>query len=516
MRQPIPHGHITKKLRLIAGIIFLLGVTMIGLLAATILLVNYNIDQTAARSKQLAIENVNILLQAQQKFSLPEGTSYVPTTLDDATLVNVVAKNQPSVVRIVTIYCADITLSSIRATANFADSCSGRVGSGSIISSDGYIASSGHVVSVTPEKSLIESLTEPDDVNRYINYLVVSRLLTITEANALRKGLNAESLDALSALEATSDLIPDDQINAANVTVKHAVQLSNQPVNILESGSRLALEYTDTVVKAKLIDLDYDQASSDAALTTGEFTTSDVALLKVTGSFPYITLGSIDTVKAGDQLTAIGFPSAIDGVDSELTQAVPSITQGKVTEIRFDAAENPRKIIGTTVPIGQGNSGGPALNDAGEQIGLNTYSILECPDLKCYGDGQVRDIADLKALLKKNDITLKTGGVIDDWSKGLTAYVKGNYSDALTYFTKVKTEYPANYLVTPFLNVASQQVGTDTDASSSYQAQGLVTIALIVLAGLIVIITIILLGLIIIFTRKYHRDMRRQAASENA
>lgn len=516
MHEPIPHGHITKKLRIILGIIFLLGVVMIGLLASTILLVNYNIDQTAARSKQLAIENVNILLQAQQKFSLPEGTSYTPTTLDDETLVNVVAKNQPSVVRIVTVYCADITLNSSLVTAYFVDNCSGRVGSGSLISSDGYIASSGHVVSVTPGKSLVASLTDSDDIDRYLDYLVTSRLLSTSKANTIKKGLNAESAEAQASLDATSNLIPDGQINADDVTIEYAVQLSNQPAAIVELGDRIALKYTETVVKANLIDLNYDQASSDAALTTGEFTSSDVALLKAIGSFPYISLGSIDTVKVGDQLTAIGFPSAIDGVDSKLTQAVPSITQGEVTEIRFDAAENPRKIIGTTVPIGQGNSGGPAINDAGEQIGINTYSVLECPDLKCYGDGQVRDIADLKALLVKNNITLKTGGIVDDWSKGLTAYVKGNYADALTYFTKVQAEYPANYLATPLLNVASQQVGTATDASSSYQAQGLVVIALVVLIGLIVIGATILTGLIIIFTAKYHREMRRQAMSENA
>jgi S1-C subfamily serine protease len=516
MRQPIPHGHITKKLRVILGVIFLLGVLMVGLLTATVLLVNYNIDQTAARSKQLAIDNVNILLQAQQKFSLPEGTSYVPTTLDDETLVNVIAKNQPSVVRIVTLYCADITLNSSRAVANFADTCSGKVGSGSIISSDGYIATSGHVVSATAAKALVQSLTDIKDIDRYLDYLVVSRLLTAFDASTIYEASLTEDDDAKTLLYATSDLIPADQINAANSSTEYAVQLSNQPIVITTLSSRLSLEYTDTVVNAKLVDIDYDQVSSDAGLTTGEFTTSDVALLKATGSFPYITLGTIDNVKVGDQLTAIGFPSAVDGVDNKLTQAIPSITQGRVTDIRFDAAQNARKIIGTTVPIGQGSSGGPALNDAGEQIGLNTYGILECPDLKCYGDGQVRDIADLKALIKKNNITLKTGGISEDWANGLTAYVKGNYADALQYLTQVQAEYPANYLVTALLNVASQQVGTATDVSSSYQAQGLVTIALVVLTGLIVIVVIILTGLIIIFTTKYHREMRRQAMSESA
>jgi S1-C subfamily serine protease len=509
MSTPIPHGHITKKLHLSLLIIVGLGIVMLGLLSATIGLVNYNIEQTAIRSKELAIRNVTILLQAQQKFALPEDTSYTPTTLDDATLVTVIAKNQPSVIRLATIHCADITLVSGKVTANFADSCSGRVGTGSFISSDGYIASSGHVVSLTSAKSLVNSLTDTDDIARYLNYLVSARLISARDATNIKTGVNNEDPDAQAAFEASADLIPLDQVNAANATTQYAVQLSNKPIAIDKSANRLSFEYTDTVIKATLVDQDYDEASSDLALTTGQFASSDVALLKAKGSFPYISLGSIDNVKVGDQLTAIGFPAAINGVSSELTQSVPSITQGNVKDVRFDSSDKVRKIIGTSVPIGQGNSGGPALNDAGEQIGLNTYGIIECPDLHCYGDGQVRDIADLKALLIKNDITLETGGVIDDWTKALTAYTKGNYSDALTYLTKVQDEYPANYLVGSLLNVARQQVGSTTDTSTSYQAQGLVAIALAVLSVSMVLVTIILVSLIIILTQKHHRDMRK-------
>ena len=510
MKASIPHGHITKKLRRSLIIIIGLGIIMTALLGSSIFLINYNIDQTAIRSKQIAISNFNALLQAQQKFALPEDTSYVPTALDDATLVNVIAKNQPSVVRIVTIYCADITLTSSRATANFTDTCTGKVGSGSFISSDGYIATNGHVTTIMPANAVVDSLATSEDISKYLDYLVSSRLISFHDGAVIKNGFNNQNAEAQQWLEATIDLIPTAQVSAVNDTINYAIQLSNNPVRIDRSGDRLVLEYGDTVVKASLIDQDYDQLTSDQALTTGEFTSSDVALLKASGSFPYISLGNIDKLKIGDQLTAIGFPTSVSGVSSDLTQKVPSITQGKVTAITNDAPVDGRKLIATTVQIGQGNSGGPALNDAGQQIGLNTYSALECPDLKCTGDGQVRDIADIKALLTKHNITLKTGGVSDDWARGLDAYVKGNYTDALKYFTKVQDEYPANYLVPSLLSVAKQQVGSQTDASMSYQAQGLVVIALIVLAALIPTIAVILIILIVIFTKRYHRQMRNQ------
>lgn len=518
MLKPIPHGHISKRLRRSLLVIIGLGLIMAGLLSATVGLVKYNIAQTAEQSKAIAIKNVNILLQAQQKFSLPEKTSYTPSVLDDKTLVDVIAQNQPSVVRIATVFCADVTLSSKYAVANFTDTCSGHVGSGSFISSDGYIATSGHVVSIPPVQALVEGVsTSPVATDRYLGYLVASRLIPQSRANTIKKNITNKTDSSQADLVETADLIPADQVNSANDTTEYAIQLSNQPISLDTTGNRVAITYTDMVIKAKYVDENYDRVSSDQGLTTGQFTSSDVALLKATGSFPYIKLGSIDALKPGDQLTAIGYPSQIQGVDSELTQTVPSITQGLIKNISYDSQAHERKIISTTVPIGQGNSGGPALNDRGEEIGLNTYSAIECPDLKCYGDGLVRDVADLKALIAKNAIVLKFGGVTDDWTKALSSYVKGNYSDALNHLTKVHDEYPANYLVGSLLNVAKQQVGSATDTSSSYQAQGLVEIAMVVLVVSIVVVTILMTGLIIIFTIHFHvKSWRTDVPSKSA
>lgn len=504
MLTPVPHGHISRRLRRSLVVILGFGLIMIGLLTATVTLVRYNIEQTAEVSKKKAVEDLNILLQAQQKFSLPEGTSYTPTTLDQKTLVTVIAKNQPSVVRIATVYCADITLTSSYAISNYADTCTGHVGSGSFISNDGYIATSGHVVSVDPAQALVESLTSSEQITRYLNYMIASRLITYTQANSIKIGVAADDAKSKIALLNTADLIPDDQINVANATTQYAVQLSKTPISLDTSGNRAELVYGGTVIKASYVDENFDRDSSEKGLTTGQFAASDVALLKANGSFPHVTLGNIDSLQPGDQLTAIGFPAQIDGVDSELTQTVPSITQGVVKAINYDSLTHERKIISTTVPIGQGNSGGPAFDDDGQEIGLNTYSAIECADLKCYGEGSVRDVADLKALLAKNNITLKTGGIIDDWTNALDAYTKGNYQDALTHFTKVQEEYPANYLVGSFVNVARQQVGSETDTSTSYQAQELVSIALAFLIGLIAVVTIILTGLIIAFTIHFH------------
>ena len=483
------------------------GLIALTLLTSIIIVVSNKISSDAAKIEQTALTGVSTLLHTQAGFVLPSDTSNVPQRLDDATLVNVIAKNQPAVVRILTVYCADITLASGTVSLEVKDSCSAGVGSGSIISSDGYIATNGHVATISPKQALLDSLTSSEEIQRYLNYLVVAGLLSSAKATVIQTGVANDASGASDALNATIALIPLTTVTATNVDLQHAIQLGNEPVRLDSGGSRLAITYTSTIVRASLVDQDFDQEAAGQSLLTGQFTTSDVALLKMKGDYPYLRLGNSSSVQVGDQLTAIGFPAFIDNsVSTNQWQTVPSITQGKVTDIIADATSNGRKIIDTSVPIAQGESGGPSLNDAGEQIGLNTYSALKCKDLKCFGNGLVRDIADLKVLLKKNNITLATGGVTDDWSRGLTAYTSGNYTEALTAFKKVQDEYPPNYLVSPLAQLAREQTGSSTDISASFQARTVTMTLLTIAGGTLLVLIVTIIGLIIHFTRKHHRE----------
>jgi S1-C subfamily serine protease len=446
-------------------------------------------------------------------FSLPESTSYVPNTLDSSTLV-AIAKNQPAVVRIVTVYCADVTLSSRYGTFALPDSCSGGVGSGSFISSDGYIATNGHVVSVTPKQALIASVVEQDKINDYLDYLLKSKLLPSAQAKALVDGLNSGDSGAIDALTATIDAVPIDSVSASRPEVQYAVQISNEPVRVDRTGRRISVNLTDSVIAATLVDQNFDANVADSELASGSFTSSDVALLKATGSFPYVDLGAIESVAPGSQLTAIGFPAFIDGsVDTTQWQTVPSITQGKVQSVQTDADINGRNILTTSVPIAQGNSGGPAFNDQGKQIGINTYSDIQCPDLQCFGDGLVRDIADLQALIVKNNITLKKGGVTEEWHRAIDAYRMGDYQAALASFSVVQTDYPANYLVATYArdartHVANQSIG------SLYQRSSVTTIVSIIIAVLSCVV-IAAAAILVVYYAHRRRQFAKRRRSES-
>lgn len=90
---------------------------------------------------------------------------------------------------------------------------------------------------------------------------------------------------------------------------------------------------------------------------------SDVALLKIDSSsnFPYLKMGRSADVKAGQWVVAIGSPR---GLEDSVSFGIVSNTSRDISlyypSIQMDAAVNP------------GNSGGPAINMAGEVIGINS------------------------------------------------------------------------------------------------------------------------------------------------
>lgn len=455
------------------GMRVVIAIGLITAVLATFSLVYANISIGLQRS-----HNQSTMLY-KNTFTLPENTSNVPADLDSNTLIDVIAKNQPAVVRVLTVYCSDIELRSGDASFTVTDACTGGVGSGSLISSDGYIATNGHVVTVSLKQALESGLSDSETVTRFLQYIVDSTSLSPRNARLIADAVGSGSEDGYAALLTLLSRIDPNTIKAIDAEYQYVIQLSNEPVRVSEKDNRIVADINDTVVSAKLIDKDFDDTTVETSLQTGQFSSSDVAVLKIEGeSYPYVTLGSIKDVNVNDQLTAIGFPAFIDNsINTANWQTVPSITQGSIDDSISDADSGGREILLTSVPIAQGNSGGPAFNDAGMQIGINTYSDIECADLQCFGDGVIRDAADLTALIDKNNITLKNEGVTSDWHQALDAYRAGEYQKALTLFQKVQTQYPANYLVSPLLLETRKRVGTSTDISSLLQLRATIAMA---------------------------------------
>ena len=106
-----------------------------------------------------------------------------------------------------------------------------------------------------------------------------------------------------------------------------------------------------------------DRRELDATVV-GSDERTDVALLKVTGgNFPSLSTGSVDQLRVGEPVLAIGSPFGFD------YSASAGIVSAKMRNMMGETAV---PFIQTDVALNPGNSGGPLFNQRGEVVGVNS------------------------------------------------------------------------------------------------------------------------------------------------
>ena len=468
-------------------------------------------------SSQLSFkQGLQRVLAAVTGDTLDKEYSNTPFDIDPESVFKVILKNQPSVVRIATIACADIELPAILSqnSTTLKGACVAGTGSGSIVTEDGYIATNGHVVDVPKDylpAYVGNSMTVEQSQARFneiSEYLVKEGLLSKQAYTNLFKDYDSKKIDGYQLISAFMQLVPKN-VKLSNDETKHYAQTSTKAMKLETVNNRLVVKSDSTIKEAKYIGQDFQNNGGVVGLTPDSKGT-DVALLKIEGKYPSTKLGSIKSVSNGSEITAIGYPVFVDdGLTTKSDKTKPTITQGKVIEIGTIDSKN---LIATSVPISAGNSGGPAFNKDGSQIGLNTYGNIKCPDANCFGDGIVRDIADLTQLAEKNNIKLsETSSISSEWAKGLDAYLLSNFKGAVKSFNTVQKEYPALYLAASMEKLSQSKVGSPGDKSSEFEsASNLKIIGLI--AGVIVIFSGSTLGFFLLRgSHKKNKQLNAQA-----
>ena len=118
------------------------------------------------------------------------------------------------------------------------------------------------------------------------------------------------------------------------------------------------------VQNSKSVTITMDNGKVLDAKVVGTDPKTDLALLKVdqTGDYPYVTLAK-ETPKIGDWVVAIGNPYGLGG----------TVTAGIVSAEGRNIGDGPYdRFLQIDAPINKGNSGGPAFNEEGQVVGVNT------------------------------------------------------------------------------------------------------------------------------------------------
>ncbi|MDB5179486.1 MAG: hypothetical protein JWN12_118 [Candidatus Saccharibacteria bacterium] len=390
----------------------------------------------------------------------------------------VAALYSPAVVKIYNAYCMDI---SIDGKAYGTDYCSAASGSGFFLSQDGYLATNGHVASVTPLDLVIT-----DALSQYVNkgepkYL--DYLLSLTTLKSSNIPASATPTQVIGLMVDAMYKLDPTRFTATNDVENLLVQVTSKNPDITallqDTKDRTAYTAADTtVLKANLVAADY--RANDGY---DGFKASDVAIIKVDGkNFPIVKLGSISTAVQGSDLSILGYPgNASDNGIVDSTSSEVTLTTGKVSSIK-NASGSDKKLIETDTTIGHGNSGGPALANNGEVVGIATYTA----DGSGSGNSvfnYIRDIKDLIDLASARNITFDTKSATQAaWQEGIANFYTSHYSKALKNFAVVENLYPNDSKVASFTAAAQKNIADGKDVID-FPLIPVIIIAVIGLAG---------------------------------
>ena len=455
-----------------------------------------------AKDEVQAADNASNSTQENASKS-PKSSYEIPSYLADTSHFAMLAGAAPATVRVGTLYCADIKLSLPEGGdgPTLTGACVDKAGSGFFVSRDGYLATSGSTVQVKPQEAISAYITNAPDsgqaldrLQRILDYLVESRSIMQTDADAIMAGAQERDQDIIAKINALGTLIAPEDIAVTKERYSYAVQLADKPIVVNQNGDGSgSFAYTDTVIEAALEAKDYSADVTQAQIYDGGVVKSDTALLKMKKSATYPVLALQDDSVA-DKATVglVGLPMyAYGSLASAQFRATPMYRANAVTQTFSGGEGQKTRAIATSSHAGL--VGGPVVSLDGGVVGMATYGNLNCPDRKCFASTVMRDTAGITSLVKQRNITLQTKSAsMIAWQDGLSQLTRGNYRAATKLFNQANSLYPQNYLAAKYADYSKSQYGTATDTSTMNTIVGALQVTSVIAAGIL-----ILLGLVV-------------------
>ena len=155
----------------------------------------------------------------------------------------------------------------------------------------------------------------------------------------------------------------------------------------------------------------------------------DILILKIEDKkFPAIKTGEVKSLKVGQRVYAIGSPMGFEN----------TISEGIVSGLR-SYEELRKNYIQITASISSGSSGGAVVNDKGELIGISTLTSKVGQNLNFAIP--IDEVLKVEIGSYSKDDRYKDFELLN---KGLNAERKGNYQEAINYYSRYIAKFPNN------------------------------------------------------------------------
>ena len=323
------------------------------------------------------------------------------------------------------------------------------LGSGFFISSNGYIATNAHVVSMTHDGE--------DKAKQALFWQLVQQIGK--QYGKDPRSLNTNFIDQYSHLQ--------------SFNLFHHV--------IIPDGSAFPFEIKQ-----------YGAPTGE-----GNDQGKDVAVVKIeVKNAPILKLSDSDKVQLQDHVTVIGYPGAADTFNSGLLSSrsalEATINDGKISAKKQASSGAP--ILQTNTAATHGNSGGPVINDAGEVIGLLTFRGDTINGQEVMGFSFIVPSNTVMEYVKSAGASNTDGPTDQLYREGLGLYWDQYYSAAIPKFQEVKNLFPQHSEVDRLIQSSQQAKAEGKERSSfSWWIVGAVLGVLFILLLIIIIIAIVVM-----------------------
>lgn len=211
----------------------------------------------------------------------------------------------------------------------------------------------------------------------------------------------------------------------------------------------------------------------------------DVAIVKIDRKdLPTVSLGDDSGMRTGDRVYVIGYPQSqnIQVILAPESQSETTLTSGLVSARK--TMPGGWDVLQTDATINHGNSGGPALNDKGEVIGIATFGAIDWSSGKeITGVNFLVPATVVKQYLHEINVVPQQSRLSRLYEEGLVLFEHQQYKNALEKFREINELNPGYPYVQSYIAESRSLIEQGKDKSPvPWLYIGLGAVALVVFA----------------------------------
>jgi serine protease Do len=194
----------------------------------------------------------------------------------------------------------------------------------------------------------------------------------------------------------------------------------------------------------------------------------DIAVLKIeVRNAPTLRLGNSTDMEVGDKLFLLGYPGAADSAILDSNSSFePTTNDGSVTAKKNSADGAP--ILQTNTAATHGNSGGPAINEKGEVVGLLTFRGNTVNGQEVQGFNFIVPTSTALEFVRQAGTENKASPIDGKWREGLDNYWAQKYRYAQGDFQEVLALYANHTEAKKLIGESQERIAKGEDRSSSW------------------------------------------------